>query len=157
MQVSLLQALQVNVLGFIMEYGWYVLGFLTVGMLAYWTFDERDQTENLAETVERVGERARVVTGGIFGGLGSLIVVLVSIAVTIGNELVMSFTELAPLIESAPALVGQVLLGLLAMANLEGYVPLEPWQFGAIFIATLLVTGVLKFGLGFGGGSSASS
>jgi hypothetical protein len=157
MQVTLLQLLQVDVLSLIAEYGWYVIGFLTVGMLAFWWFDERDQSENLAETVERVGERARVVTGGLFGGLGSLIVVIVSIAVTIGNELVMSFTELVPFIETAPALVGQVLLGLLAMANLEGYVPLKPWQFGAIFIAVLLATGVAKFGLGYGGGRSARS
>lgn len=153
----MLTPLQVNVLALITEYGWYALGFLTAGMLAFWWFDERDQSENLAETVERVGERARVVTGGLFGGLGSLIVVLVSIFVTIGNELVMSFTELVPFIETAPALVGQVLLGLLAMANLEGYVPLKPWQFGAIFIAILLATGVAKFGLGYGGGRSARS
>jgi len=153
----MLTPLQVNVLALIGEYGWYALGFLTAGMLAFWWFDERDQTENVAETVERVGERARVVTGGLFGGLGSLIVVLVSIFVTIGNELVMSFTELVPLIETAPALVGQVLLGLLAMANMEGYVPLKPWQFGAVFIALVLATGVAKFGLGYGGGRSARS
>ena len=144
-------------LDFIMTYGGYILGFLAVGMLAYWTFDERDQTENIAETVERVGDRAQSVTGGLFGGLGSLIVVLVSIFVTIGNELVLSFTQLVPMLQSAPAVVGQVLLGLLALGNLEGYVPLKPWQFGAIFIAVLLVTGIAKFGLGYGGGRGARS
>lgn len=144
-------------LDFIMTYGGYILGFLAVGMLAYWTFDERDQTENIAETVERVGDRAQTVTGGLFGGLGSLIVVLVSIFVTIGNELVMSFTQLVPMLQSAPAVVGQVLLGLLALGNLEGYVPLKPWQFGVIFIAVLLATGVAKFGLGYGGGRGARS
>lgn len=144
-------------LDFIMTYGGYILGFLAVGLLAYWTFDERDQTENIAETVERVGDRAQSVTGGLFGGLGSLIVVLVSIFVTIGNELVMSFTQLVPMLQSAPAIVGQVLLGLLALGNLEGYVPLKPWQFGAIFIAILLATGVAKFGLGYGGGRGARS
>jgi len=144
-------------LDFIMTYGGYALGFLAVGLLAYWTFDERDQTENIAETVERVGDRAQSVTGGLFGGLGSLIVVLVSIFVTIGNELVMSFTQLVPMLQSAPAIVGQVLLGLLALGNLEGYVPLKPWQFGAIFIAILLATGVAKFGLGYGGGRGARS
>jgi Flp pilus assembly pilin Flp len=143
-------------LDFIMTYGGYILGFLAVGLLAYWTFDERDQTENIAETVERVGERAETVTGGLFGGLGSLIVVLVSIFVTIGNELVMSFTQLVPMLQSAPAVVGQVLLGLLALGNLEGYVPMKPWQFGAIFIAVLLATGIAKFGLGYGGGRGAS-
>ena len=140
-----------------MTYGGYILGFLAVGLLAYWTFDERDQTENIAETVERVGERAQTVTGGLFGGLGSLIVVLVSIFVTIGNELVLSFTQLVPMLQSAPAVVGQVLLGLLALGNLEGYVPLKPWQLGAIFIAVLLATGVAKFGLGYGGGRGARS
>jgi len=144
-------------LDFIMTYGGYILGFLAVGLLAYWTFDERDQTENIAETVERVGERAQTVTGGLFGGLGSLIVVLVSIFVTIGNELVLSFTQLVPMLQSAPAVVGQVLLGLLALGNLEGYVPLKPWQLGAIFIAVLLATGVAKFGLGYGGGRGARS
>jgi hypothetical protein len=144
-------------LDFIMTYGGYVLGFLAVGMLAYWTFDERDQTENIAETVERVGDRAQTVTGGLFGGLGSLIVVLVSIFATVGNELVLSFTQLVPMLQSAPAVVGQVLLGLLALGNLEGYVPLKPWQFGAIFMAVLLVTGIAKFGLGYGGGRGARS
>jgi Flp pilus assembly pilin Flp len=144
-------------LDFIMTYGGYILGFLAVGMLAYWTFDERDQTENIAETVEAVGDRAETVTGGLFGGLGSLIVVLVSIFVTIGNELVMSFTQIVPFLQMAPAVVGQVLIGLLAMANMEDWVPLKPWQFGAIFIAVLLATGVAKFGLGYGGGRSARS
>ena len=137
-------------LDFIMTYGGYILGFLAVGLLAYWTFDERDQTENIAETVERVGYRAETVTGGLFGGLGSIFV-------TIGNELVLSFTQLVPMLQSAPAVVGQVLLGLLALGNLEGYVPLKPWQFGAIFIAVLLVTGIAKFGLGYGGGRGARS
>lgn len=146
--------MKINVIELLADYGGYILGFLAIGLLAYWTFDERDQTENLAETVERVGERARVTTGGLFGGLGSLIVVLVSIFATIGKELVMSFSEIVPFIETAPALVGQLLLGVLAMANLEGYVPLKPWQFGAVFLAVVLATGVLKFGLGYGGGRS---
>lgn len=155
--MQLIQPLQVNALGLLAQYGWYVIGFLTVGMLAFWWFDERDQTENAAETVERVGERARVVTGGLFGGLGSLIVVIISIGVTIGNELVMSLGQIAPWVMEAPAVTGQVLLGLLAMANLEGYVPLKPWQFGTVFIAVLLVTVLLKYydGLDVGSGIRA--
>jgi hypothetical protein len=144
-------------LDFIMTYGGYILGFLAVGLLAYWTFDERDQTESIAETVERVGYRAETVTGGLFGGLGSLIVVLVSIFVTIGNELVMSFTQLVPWIQMAPAVVGQVIIGGLALLNVEGYVPMKPWQLGAFVIAVLLATGVAKFGLGYGGGRGARS
>lgn len=144
MEISTLP-MQLNALGMLAQYGWYAIGFLAVAMLAYWWFDERDQTDNIADTVERVGARAEVVTGGIVGGLGSLIVVLVSIFVTIGNELVLSLNQLAPWIQMAPAMVGQVLLGLLALANLQGYVPLKPWQFGTAFIAVVLVSGLLRF------------
>ncbi|WP_338740383.1 hypothetical protein [Haloplanus salilacus] len=129
----------------IAEYWTYAVGFLVFGMLMYWTFDERDQTESIAETVEAVGERSRTATGGLVGALGSLVVVIVSIGITIGQELVMSLNEIAPFIMEAPAITGQIIIAGLALLNLEGYVPLEPWQAGTIFLGIVLVTSLWKY------------
>ncbi|AJF26820.1 hypothetical protein SG26_14325 [Haloarcula sp. CBA1115] len=123
-----------------------IIGLLAVGALALWAFEEYEEADDNTELVERVGERARVTTGGITGGFGSLAVVVTSIMVTIGRELAMAGGELAPLIKAAPALTGEILLGVLAYLQIKGYVPLQPWQLGAIVIAVLVVTIVARYG-----------
>jgi len=123
-----------------------IIGLLAVGALALWAFEEYEEADDNVELVERVGERARVTTGGVVGGFGSLAVVVTSIMVTIGRELAMAGGELAPFIKAAPALVGQLILGLLAFLQIKGYVPLKPWQLGAIIIAILVVTIVARYG-----------
>lgn len=132
-------------LALLAEYWSYAIGFLVFGMLMYWTFDERDQTESIAETVEAVGERSRSATGGLVGALGSLVVVIISIGITIGRELVMSLNEIAPFVMEAPAITGQVVIGILALLNVEGYVPMEPWQLGLVVLSIILVTTLWKY------------
>jgi hypothetical protein len=141
-----LQPLQLGTaIALIAEYWTYAVGFLVFGMLMYWTFDERDQTESIADTVEAVGERSRAATGGLVGALGSLVVVIISIGITIGQELVMSLNEIAPFVMEAPAITGQVVIGILALLNVEGYVPMKPWQLGLVILSIILVTTLWKY------------
>jgi hypothetical protein len=123
-----------------------IIGLLAVGALALWAFEEYEEANDNVELVERVGERARVTTGGIAGGFGSLAVVVTSIMVTIGRELAMAGGELAPLLKAAPALTGEILLGVLAYLQIKGYVPLKAWQLGTIVIVVLVVTIVARYG-----------
>ena len=123
-----------------------IIGLLAVGALALWAFEEYEEADDNVELVERVGERARVTTGGVVGGFGSLAVVVTSIMVTIGRELAMAGGELAPLLKAAPALTGEILLGVLAYLQIKGYVPLQAWQLGAIVIAVVIVTIVARYG-----------
>ncbi|MFC7026361.1 hypothetical protein ACFQJ5_16640 [Halomicroarcula sp. GCM10025324] len=123
-----------------------LLGLAGIGALALWVFEEREEANDRVDLVERVGERARVTTGGVVGGFGSLAVVVTSIMVTIGQQLAMTGAELAPLFKAAPALTGEILLGLLAYFQIKGYVPLQPWQLGVIVIAVVLVTIVARYG-----------
>lgn len=125
-----------------------VVGLGAVGMLAFWVFDELEDAADKADLVERVGGRAETVTGGVVGGFGSLVVVVISIFMTIGSELARTGGELAPLIQAAPAVAGEVVIGLLAMASMAGHVPLKPWQMGVIVFALIGLTITLKYEMG---------
>ena len=86
----------------------YVVGFLGVFLIAYWAFDERDQTETVGETIERVAERSQSATGGVVGAAGSIAVVVIATVSTIGSELVMSGMRIANLVGTDPVLSGGV-------------------------------------------------
>lgn len=124
------------------QYGKWIIGFLAVFLLAYWTFDERDQTEAWADTIERVGERARTTTGGLVGAAGSLAIVAIAMITTIGTELVESSLRIATIIGMDPVLSGGFLTGVLGWLGIRGSLQVEAWQFGLIVVA-LLIGGVI--------------
>jgi len=120
----------------------YVLGFLGVFLVAFWAFDERDQSESVGETIERVGERAQTATGGVLGAAGSLATVLVAIFLTIGNELIMSTMSIAELVGTDPVLAGGVATGLLGVTVNAGFIQLKAWQLLAV-VAVFLISGTV--------------
>ncbi len=119
----------------------FAIGLLAVGSLAYWWFDEREDSDSAAETIERVGSRAETVTGGIVGGFGSLLVVFASIGLTIGGQLAETGMMLNELLGGIPVIVGHMLFGLLTFAGLSGAIPLSVQQLGFafVFITTIAV------------------
>lgn len=117
----------------------YVVGFLGIFLIAYWVFDERDQSENMAETIENVGERAQTVTGGVFGAAGSLGVVAVSIVITVGNELTMSSMRIVELVSTDPVLSGGVATGLTGVAANAGLLGLSTMQLLGLVAAFLII------------------
>lgn len=129
-------------LSLLFDYGPYIVGFLGVFLVAYWTFDERDQSGSIGETIERVGERARSTTGGVFGAAGSLAVVAVSIIVTIGSELVTSSMRIVEIVGMDPVLSGGVLTGLLGTLGLSGTVNITALQFLAL-VGLFLIAGTI--------------
>jgi len=125
-----------------MGYAMYGIGFLAIFLVAYWMFDERDQSENWAETIERTGERAQSVTGGAFGAAGSLAIVAVSIVITIGNELTMSTMRIVELISTDPVLSGGVATALTGIAADAGLLELSTLQLLGI-VAAFLIAGTV--------------
>ena len=117
----------------------YVIGFLGVFLVAYWTFDERDQTEAWADTIERVGERSKTATGGVLGAATSLASVLTAIFLTIGAELTSSTMRITELIATDPVLSGGVATGLAGVSANAGWIPLKTWQLIALVAAFLIV------------------
>lgn len=125
---------------------WTAIGLFGVGLLLFWWFDERNDSNSAAETVERVGGRAETVTGGVFGALGSLAVVLVSIALTIGEQLLMTAGELGDLVGQAPVVLGHIAVGVLAWVGLSGMVSLSASQFGWLFVVITLIVLFMRYG-----------
>lgn len=126
----------------LMQYWEYIVGFLAVFLMAYWTFDEKDQSDSIGDTVERVGERATSATGGVVGAAGSLMVGIIAVLSTIGDELVMSLMEIASILGGDPVLAGGVATGFLGLGGLGGVVPIKTWQF-AVVVVLFLSIGVI--------------
>ncbi|MCO8254547.1 hypothetical protein NKF26_12110 [Haladaptatus sp. AB618] len=120
----------------------YIVGFLAVFLLAYWTFDERDQTETWGDTIERVGERSTSATGGLIGAAGSLTVVLIALVSTIGTQLTESGMRIVELISTDPVLSGGVATGLTGVFNNAGIVSLSTVQLLGI-VAVFLIAGTI--------------
>ncbi|MBV0925016.1 hypothetical protein KTS45_12495 [Halomicroarcula limicola] len=117
----------------------YITGFLALFLVAYWTFDERDQSKTVGDTIESVGERAQSATGGVVGAGGSLALAVIAVMSTIGQELVFSLMQIAGIAGSDPVLAGGVVTGLVGTAGLSGALPVKAWQFGLIAVSILAI------------------
>jgi hypothetical protein len=122
------------------------IGLFALALVLYWTFDERSDTSSAGETIERVGERAEVVTNGFLGAVGSLLVVVASIGLAIGTQLLELGVALNDLLGHVPILVGHLLFGLIAFAGLEGVIPVSQMQLGWIFLLITVVALIAKYG-----------
>jgi len=127
------------------------IGLAATGLLTYWFLDEYRDADDTAEAIEGAGDRADSFFGGTIGAFGSLLTVVLTITVTVANQLLMTGSALNEAIE-APALFGQAITGLIAFAGLKGLIPADPVIFAAI--ATLLFVLVL-WARYSGGGSRA--
>lgn len=122
------------------------IGLFALALVLYWTFDERGETSSAGETIERVGERAEVVTNGLFGAVGSLLVVAASIALAIGTQLLELGAALNDLLGHVPFLVGYIVFGAISYLGLEGDLPITQMQLGWIFLLILVVGLILRYG-----------
>lgn len=123
-----------------------LVGLFSIGLLAYWVFDERDDADSPGDLVEGVGERAEAVTAGILDASSSLLLVLASIALTVGAELLGTFAALNEMLGHAPFVVGYGLFSVLTFAGLGGYVPLTFSQLGMACIIILIVALFVRYG-----------
>jgi len=129
-----------------------LIGLAALGLLTYWYVDERGEEQSAAATVERVGGRADDFFGGLVGATGSLLTVVATIAVTIGNQILMTGSALNTVVE-APAVIGHVILGAIAYGGFRGYFPINATGFGWAFIILTLLVLWAKYS---DGGESAS-
>jgi len=114
-----------------------LLGLAGVGLLAFWTFDER---RNPGSTIEGVGERADDFFGNLLGGFGSLTAVVLMILTTIGAGLVDIVGIVVDVAGGAPALLLTQLAGvLIGVLGLSGVVPVPvgAWLVGAALVTVL--------------------
>lgn len=116
-----------------------IIGLLAVGLLAYWWFDERGDSNSAADTVERVGGRAEVATGGVVGAFGSLVAVLASIALTIGTEISQAGMMVNEVLGGFSALAGHFVFAIVTFLGVGGYVPISVQQLGFVFVVVTIV------------------
>lgn len=116
-----------------------LIGLLAVGLLVYWLLDEREDANDASDLIEGVGGRAESATGGVVGAFGSLVIVITSILLTVGRELLATTGDLGMLVEGVPVVIGHLLIGVLAWAGLTGAIQMDASTFGWVFILITVV------------------
>lgn len=107
---------------------------LVVGV---WAWQERQETDSAKETTQRVGNRAKRATGGVFGVLGATLLALFGTAWQAGmevQEVVIYIIDLAAANPEVSSGLGVAVLGKLAI---DGNIALSGTRF--IGIALLLL------------------
>lgn len=114
-----------------------LIGLLAVGLVAFWTFQERDAR---GSTVQGVGERADDFFGNLLGGFGSLLLVTLTILTTIGANLV-NLTEVLVMIagNGPPLLLVNIATAIVGFLGLAGIVDVSAVAWGIIVLALLLI------------------
>jgi hypothetical protein len=113
------------------------IGLMAVGLVAFWTFQER---QNRGSTVENVGNRADDFFGNVLGGFGSLVFVALTILTTIGANLVDLTEGLVGVVSSGPPLllvnIAGALLGALGLSGVVD-ISITAWVIGALTVTII--------------------
>ena len=118
-----------SVLGAVSLWGLGVIfGVVGIMVLIYWALDEYRDADGIEETIEGVASRS-----------GSAIVVTASVLLTIGDQLVQVFAELAGMVD-APVVVGHVVGGLLGLAGLQGLISTTEFLAAFAIVTVVAVT-----------------
>lgn len=127
------------------DYWMQLIGLGLLGLLAFWYFDERNDTDGASGTIFAVGERADNALAGVLGAASALILVVTSILSSIGVELAQTLGLLVDPIAQAPTLAGQLVTGFLSIIGLAGVVsmPLTAWV--TVFAVILLAAVALRY------------
>lgn len=110
--------------GFIAANWPWITGTALTMVLVYWTIDEREDARDAGETIQGVTDRAESAVGGVLGGSRAAVLGLIGILGTVVVEVLSLVNELNGLLDAAPLVVGQVVIGVLrffgADLGLEG-------------------------------------
>jgi hypothetical protein len=113
------------------------IGLSAVGLVAFWTFQER---QNRGSTVENVGNRADDFFGNVLGGFGSLVFVALTILTTIGANLVDLTEVVVGVVSSGPPLllvnIAGALLGALGISGVID-ISITAWLIGALTVTVI--------------------
>jgi hypothetical protein len=113
------------------------IGLMAVGLVAFWTFQER---QNRGSTVENVGNRADDFFGNVLGGFGSLVFVALTILTTIGANLVDLTEVVVGVVSSGPPLllvnIAGALLGALGISGVID-ISITAWLIGALTVTVI--------------------
>ena len=113
------------------------------GMLLYWTWTERKDTDSAAETAQRVGEKASGFFGGVVDWFSAAVLSVGFVLLTIGGQLFDLVDVLVQMVSTAPVVSGTLGIGgLLAILDWNGTVGLQAAEW-AVIITALIVIGVL--------------
>lgn len=121
-----------------------VLGVGIVGAFTYWVVDEWADADGAADAVQGAGERADRVTGELVGAFGALVMSLVMIAITIGDQLAEAVGMIGPLLGQAPMLIGQIVIAALGYLSLSGALGLSAAGYGYAVVLVLIVALFLR-------------
>lgn len=125
--------------------GWeWLIGGVPLVALLYWWYQERQETDGADETIDRVGERARVMTGNLFSATTSLVGAVLLIALTVGSELLAFADDLVMVAGADPTLAGMLSTGLLGVLGISGFWDVSPWTFGVVVLTFTVIVAVWR-------------
>lgn len=119
-----------------------LFGLVTVAVVAYYVFDELLDADDRIEGTKNVGERIDDLFGGFLGAISATIVVLTSLTITLGDQVVGLVDALAGIAAGGPVVTAQLLTLGLGTISILGVVSVPASVFVAIGLA-VLVAGVV--------------
>lgn len=123
--------------------GWeWIIGGVPALLLVYWFLDEWGDADDGADAIERVGERSRGLTAGLFSGMSSLVFSLLLVGVTLGDQLIRFLDQLLMVVAMDPMASGILGVGVLGSLGLSGVWDVGPVAYLGI-AAGVLVLAVL--------------
>jgi len=135
-----------NLIGLVASNWLWATAAVLTALLTYWYAEERGETNEAAETIDRVTDRAEAATGGVLSGFRALVLGVLGIALTALSEMFNLFAavdELAGgLFVEFPFFVGYVLYGALSIFGVSVGIDQRTLGFGFIL---LLVISVLLY------------
>lgn len=119
------------------------IGILIGGLLLYWTWTYRKETDSAAETAQMVGEEASGFFGGIVDWFSAAVISTAFVLVTVSAQFFDVIDVLVQFVYTTPVTSGTLgIAGLLAFLDWNGTVGLQLQEWIVIVVA-LIVVGVL--------------
>lgn len=119
------------------------LGLIIGGLLLYWTWTERQETNSAAETAERVGDKASGFFGGVVDWFSAAVLSIGFVLLTVGGQFFDVVDVLVQAFTAAPITASTIGIGgVLAFLDWNGTVGLQFQEWVVIFVA-LTVVGVI--------------
>jgi len=112
-----------------------VVGLVIIAALGYWALDELEEDDEWTDAVEKTGDRASESTRGIINGTTVILGTVVTVLVTGGDALV-------DVLGQAPAMAGQLVLGILGVAGAGGLLSPRVLAVGAVVV--IVITAVAR-------------
>ena len=119
------------------------IGVVVAGLLLYWTWTYRKETDSAAETAQMVGEEASGFFGGIVDWFSAAVLSIGFVLITLSGQIMDLVDLLVQMATTAPVASGSLgIAGALAFLDWNGSIGLQLQEWVVIGVA-LIVVGVI--------------